>query len=105
MLEFGSRRMLPTFPPKSRTFLPRQFASPSCCAKYVNCPVFVERKATDPQSVSQIKELAVEIIRTITVVVKGDVQHDNEHAFVNSNVSFRRHVIEFERRQQRDAAL
>src|ERR1043165_1772369 len=90
MVEFGSRRMLPTLPPKSRTFLPRQFASPTCCAKYVNCPVFVERKATDhterSKLLSTIKELAIEIVCTAPLVIESDVDHDHEHAFVDAHV-------------------
>src|SRR6478672_7704927 len=112
MVEFGSRRMLPMFPPKSRTFLPPQLVSPSCCAKYVNCPVFVERKATDytdyteqQKLISTIKELAIEIVRTAAAVVKGDVEHDDEHAFVNAYVCVGRHVTEIKLGEQRDCAL
>src|SRR6185295_10273890 len=43
MVEAGSRRMLPMFPPKSSTAFPRQFESPTCWEKYLNCPCLVER--------------------------------------------------------------
>src|SRR6185436_7819613 len=60
---------------------------PRCCRE----------KGHEPTpSVRQIKELAVQIIRTVTLVVKGDVQHDHEHDLVDSNVSFRRHETELE---------
>src|SRR5437764_1017680 len=46
MVEFGSRKILPTFPPKSKTFFPLQTGSSTCREKYVNCPVFVEKNVT-----------------------------------------------------------
>src|SRR5690349_164731 len=90
-------------PPKSRTFLPRQLGSPSCCEKYVNCLVFVDRNAMALRLA--IEKLAIEIIRTAAVVQKSREQHDHKHPFVDADVCFGAHETQLERRQQRHRSL
>src|SRR6185503_17570188 len=94
--------MLPMLPPKSSTFLPPQSFSPSCSEKYVNCPVFDEKKAILRVAV---KELAVQIIRTTTAVEKRREQHDHEHAFVDAQVCVCAHEAEIESRGHGHRAL
>src|SRR5690242_11937191 len=95
--------MLPTLPPKSRTFLPRQSGSPSCCEKYVNCPVFVDRNTMALRLA--IEKLAIEIIRAAAVVQKSREQHDHKHPFAYADVCFGAHETQLERRQQRHRSL
>src|SRR2546423_1922680 len=46
MVEFGSRKILPTLPPKSNTFFPLHTCSPNCSEKYVNWPNLIEVNVT-----------------------------------------------------------
>ena len=52
-----------------------------------------------------MKELAIHVVRSATIVQEGNVQHGNQDALINPNVGLREHEIKSNSRRERKRAL